>query len=166
MTSLGTIAVNGTQNLSLWGLVNPTSGNNTIQLNGTLNNGCYVGGTSFTGTVTSSVAAAAYGYNTATGSTTSVAVTTSVSVPSGDMAVSSMITPSLDGISGFPSDGGTSLGSNGGGGPNGYAESYSGAGSTITASGTISTPLGWCAVISAIAASAGGGDVLSPQIWL
>jgi hypothetical protein len=116
--------------MGILGIVNPTPGAKTVTFSCSNNGGVYYTLISFTGSVTSSVAAATEGYATNSGTSASCTVTTSASIPSGDMATGG--TNNTNGFSGFPSDGGTSLGSNTAQTTNMAAEYYSGAGSTIT----------------------------------
>lgn len=161
MTLIGTVAAGTTSNIALFGLVNPTPGNKSISFTATANNSAYIFGISFTGSETSSVAAATEGFNKATGTGTSFSVVTSASIPSGDAAVSALGNSHT--ITGFPSDGGTSIGLGNSLTTNLAGENYSGAGSAITASASSASSGQWAYVIVGIAAPGGGAFVPDPR---
>lgn len=162
MTQVGSTITNATGGFSLcfMGLVNPTAGSKTLTFAfGTSGNNAYAAGESFTGTVTSSVAAATEGAATATGNSTTAAATTAVSIPSGDMAVA--WTTNVNGYTGDPmtpnavqADGGKAIGDNQSLTHNAAGEYYSGAGSAISCS--LGGPTGqWAAAIVGIKAPGG-----------
>lgn len=168
MTLIGSIVtqIGGVTNpitIALFGLVNPTSGLHPVsviasgQATGVQS---YLYAISFTGSVSSSVAAATEGFASATAATgTTMAVTSAVSIPSGDMATAWW--GDAQGFTGtfvngaIQADGGTAVGKNESLTNNAAAEYYSGAGSAIAASAAGNASGGWIAMIVGIV-SAGG----------
>lgn len=170
MTSLGAIVTNATTTnecLALFGVVNPTVGAKkfawTFPGQSTAVNS-YHFAVSFTGTETSSVAAATEGYQTASAASgASATVTSSASIPTGDMAVAA-----YNNINGYsnaftagtnPGDGGTAVGKNESLTTNMAGEYYSGAGSTIAASATQGASGAYVAAIVGIKAPGGAAVV-------
>lgn len=176
MTLIGTVT-NSTatvQSLSLFGLVSPTTGaklfswtfpGQAVSVNS------YHFGVSFTGTETSSVAAATTGFATGQGATgANSTVTSAASIPSGAMAVAA-----YNNNSGFtnaftagtdPGDGGTAVGKNESLTTNMAGEYYSGAGSTITATAANAASQPWVAAIVGILAPGGTVTVTSTSATL
>lgn len=178
MTSLGTIITEATSTakaLVLFGLVNPVAGNKTASHSFSGQSAAANGYSfliSFTGSETSSVAAATEGYATNSNSTgTTASVASGVSIPSGDMAVAFYVninsftngfTPGAN-----PGDGGVAIGQNQSLTTNASAEYYSGAGATITASAAQASGA-WAAVIVGIKAPGGAAAqtlTFDPKWW-
>jgi hypothetical protein len=168
MTQIGTtLTVTGggaPASLVFFGLVNPTSGSKSLNYSfpgQATSVNTYIYGVSFTGSVTSSVAAATEGFASNNATSTTASVTSAVSIPSGDMATALAI----DCGSGFVNAttenlGGTQIGENEGLTNNGVAARFSGSGSTITASASLNASDVWGAIIVGIKAS--GGAAAAP----
>jgi hypothetical protein len=148
MTQIGTtISLTGTNSnaiISLWGLVNPASGSNTLGVTCSGLPGSssgYYFGISFTGTSTASVAAATKGFNTNTATSTSLSVTSGVSLSASEMAVAFGIATG-NGYNNSTTEtmGGTQIGENQSLADNACAAYFTGTGSTTTASATLSAP--------------------------
>jgi hypothetical protein len=173
MTQVGstlTVSSGTPASMALFGVVNPTAGLKpvSIALSGQATTvHTYVYGISFTGSATSSVAAATEGFASASGTGTAMSVASAASIPSGDMATSW-----FDNVQGFTSafthgtaqsDGGTAIGKDEALTNNAAAEYYSGSGSTITASATQNASDHWGAMIVGIKAAGGGGGGAFPD---
>ena len=153
MTQIGTQLNIGTQSITLFGLLNPPSGSQslTVKATGLTGNTIVYGGATFTGTSTVSLAAAT-GLTTGTGTSSTAAVATSDSVPSGDMALYSCGVANATGIS---STTGTTIDTLAGFGAFEYGMAYySGAGSAVTGSATLSGSMAWSGAIIHIYAPA------------
>lgn len=171
MTEIGTLAVDSggsaTMNLVLFGVINPTAGNKNLTMSWTTGGPSYYMAMSFTGSDTTSVANATYGFaknNAASGA--NATVTSGAAIASGDMALavynnqagySNAFTAGTD-----PGDGGTAIGKNEGLTTNMAAEYYSGAGSTIAASAAQAASQHFVAVIVGIKAA--GGAAAAPVL--
>lgn len=169
MTQIGSLVQLGSgtvMSLGLWGLVSPASGSQSIVTKGASISGgpatnlCAM---SFTGSDTSSVAAATYA-NATNSSSVNVAnatVTSGAAIASGDMAFTTY-NNALGFTDAFtsgtnPGDGGTAIGKEETGNTNMAAEYYSGAGSTIASSAAQALNCTFVAAIVGIKAAGGGG---------
>jgi hypothetical protein len=171
MTQLGAVVDNGSSQGSptyLFGLVNPASGLGNIQINWTNHTNIqefYVYAMSFTGTATSSVSAAFYGFNTAhdSGSATLFnGVTTSQAVSSGDMAFSLHINPFVGFNNPATNATGTEMDDDQAVTNNSYGQYFTGTGSSILAEadnhGAGGTNDFWCAAVVAIGTKPAGSN--------
>lgn len=118
-------------------------------------------GISFTGSITSSVAAATEGFQTATGSSTSASVTTSAAIPTGDMITAWFVSNG----SAFSATNNTNIDLD--------ATQFdvacsraSGAGSTIASTATLSPTTNWAAMVVGIKASTTVSIGLQPSTLL
>jgi len=149
MTPIGQQSVTlGAAGLFAWyGLVNPTPGNKLVgaSASGTSPVNFAGWGVSLKGTNAVSVAAAVEGYAGAQGNSSTAAVSSAVAIPTGDMAFSAF--HGQNPPTGFPSDGGTVYENMG---DQVSGEYYSGAGSVINASTTLSSGTNWGAIITGI----------------
>lgn len=170
MTPLGNPVYNPNQgdSIQLFGLVNPNSGNKSMGIQNTNNtvgnqNGVYWSISFFGTDPAGTVSSVTTGYASAkdSGSTSNPAtVTSSAIIPIGGMAVSQLMDDSVP-LQGWPSDGGT-VGDSISGGIS-YFETYTGAGSPITASG-VGSPAGfWNAAIVGLLPVGGGGGGSTQQ---
>ncbi len=167
LTQLGTLVDNGSTQKSptyLFGLVNPAAGVGNIQISWTINTDnrqeIYVYAMSFTGTATSSVAAAFYGFNTANDGGVSGAanqVSTSKAVRSGDMAFALHINPFVGFNQPANNATGTEMDDDQHITNNSYGQYFTGAGSAIVARadnvGAGGSSDFWCAAVVAVGTS-------------
>jgi hypothetical protein len=164
MTQIGTTQAAGgsaATSVALFGLVSPTAGSNTISWSATGGSGStggYIAGTSWTGTETSSVAAAIEGFasaNNGGATSTPASVTTAVSIPLGDVAIGVF---GANGVAftGTYSAGGTSIDEDGTGTDGASAARWSGAGSTITATSALTGNANWAAAVVGLKVPSGG----------
>lgn len=150
--------------VAFFGLVNPASGAKLLsytwggQATGV---NAYIGLISFTGSNTTSVAAATEAFNSAHNTTgANAAVSSAASIPSGDMAVA--FYGNINGYSNAftagtnPGDGGNAIGKNETLTTNAAAEYYSGAGGVINASAAQISSGAFAAIITGIKAAGGG----------
>ena len=158
MTQVGSnIALGtGTGTIQLFCLVNPTAGSKTLsfQVTNASSNSVYIVGMSFTGSITTSVAAATEGaaQNSSATATTTATVTSSASIPSTDM-VFTMFANSGGDFTGAVSSNSTLIDHYNAVNNNALASYGTGAGATFTATATQGSD-GFAASITGIKAPA------------
>jgi hypothetical protein len=162
MTQIGsTLTITGGNapaSLSLWGVVNPITGLKAIGFASTGAAGTspvYICGVSFTGSATSSVAAATEGNASNNATSSSFSVTTSTSIRATDMAMAFAI----DCGSGFSNTttenlGGTQIGENQTQTNNACGAYFTGAGATVNAHATLAASDVWGGLIVGVAVPA------------
>lgn len=173
MTQIGltTDSTNGVTT-AFYGLVNPTAGAKKFDwtlsstTNGTNFYRCAI---SFTGSITTSVAAATYAFNsnTSTSAVANATVSSASAIATGDMAVTAYVNDTTGFSNAFtagtnPGDGGTAIGQNQTLTNNMSAEYYSGAGAVINSSAACSTTSFFVAIITGIAAPASNTFIPPP----
>lgn len=151
MSSIGSVqTTTAGQAIFYFGLVSPgTTGAKVARFSwtGSASGDVYEAyGISYTGSVTTSVAAATEGFNTNTGSSTSASVTTSASIPTGDLATSWFVSNG----SAFTNGGQLDLDATQ---FDVSCSTASGAGSTITSTTALSPTTTWAAMIVGIKAA-------------
>lgn len=177
MTQVGSTLIvtggGGPGSIAVLGVVNPTAGQKEIRVNwggvSTNVNG-YIAQVSFTGTSTSSVAAATEGFASNNGTGTTASVTSGASIPASDMAAVFFLDCGVSFTGSFvngatQADGGTAIGISTNNTNNAAAEYYTGAGSAVAASAGLAGSDVWGAVIVGIKA-AGGAVVASSSTMM